>query len=268
MVHIPRFARLFLVAAAVITIPTLYLFYPHEFSLSSSDIDAGGIDQEHYREPVPQHVPPKPHLEDEEVRNVVFDSGDKDATPPPGQQPPTEPVKAHGHKQAAPDKPAGDISNDVLTGQVIMPHLGNETAKAELGRAAWRVLHLMTLRFPDKPTADDRETLKNYFHLFARLYPCGECAAHFQKMLKEYPPQTSSRKSASLWLCSLHNKVNERLGKPEFDCLTLDATYDCGCGDNSTNTTTSASPGATGNTAPLPTTADAAAHQLDPVHED
>ncbi|TXT13300.1 hypothetical protein VHUM_00667 [Vanrija humicola] len=138
-----------------------------------------------------------------------------------------------------------------------MPHLGNATAKAELGRAAWRVLHLMTLRFPDKPTPDDRETLKNYFHLFARLYPCGECAAHFQKLLKEYPPQTSSRKSASLWLCSLHNMVNKRLGKPDFDCLTLDSTYDCGC--NGTNATTSASSSATENTAPLPT---------DPVHED
>lgn len=42
--------------------------------------------------------------------------------------------------------------------------------------------------------------------------------------------KTSSRKSASLWLCHVHNLVNARLGKPEFDCLTLDATYDCGCG--------------------------------------
>lgn len=29
----------------------------------------------------------------------------------------------------------------------------------------------------------------------------------------------------------MHNLVNERLGKPEFDCANLDATYDCGCGD-------------------------------------
>lgn len=46
------------------------------------------------------------------------------------------------------------------------------------------------------------------------------------------PSQTSSRKSASLWLCHVHNQVNARLGKPEFDCLTLDETYDCGCGDD------------------------------------
>ena len=28
----------------------------------------------------------------------------------------------------------------------------------------------------------------------------------------------------------MHNVINERLGKPEFDCLTLDEKYDCGCG--------------------------------------
>lgn len=33
----------------------------------------------------------------------------------------------------------------------------------------------------------------------------------------------------------MHNIVNERLKKPEFDCLTLDATYDCGCA-NETST--------------------------------
>lgn len=30
----------------------------------------------------------------------------------------------------------------------------------------------------------------------------------------------------------VHNQVNERLKKPEFDCAHLDETYDCGCGDD------------------------------------
>lgn len=29
----------------------------------------------------------------------------------------------------------------------------------------------------------------------------------------------------------MHNQVNERLKKPQFDCAHLDAEYDCGCGD-------------------------------------
>ncbi|KAG8915578.1 hypothetical protein FRC01_003611 [Tulasnella sp. 417] len=142
-------------------------------------------------------------------------------------------------------------------GEVIMPKLGNATAKAELGRATWKLLHTMTLRFPDasvkgylspygrrltkqsqKPTDDQRHALESYFYLFSRLYPCGECAREFQQLLKKYPPQTSSRKTASLWLCYVHNLVNARLGKPEFDCLKLDETYDCGCGPEGNSTST------------------------------
>ena len=47
--------------------------------------------------------------------------------------------------------------------------------------------------------------------------------------------QTSSRRSAALWLCTVHNQVNERLKKPEFDCAHLDEEYDCGCGDEPIN---------------------------------
>lgn len=58
----------------------------------------------------------------------------------------------------------------------------------------------MTLRFPDHPTPDERATLKQFFHLFGRLYPCAECAAHFVKEMEQLPPQSSSRMAASLWL--------------------------------------------------------------------
>jgi len=116
------------------------------------------------------------------------------------------------------------------TGSVIMSKLGNETAKAALGRATWKLLHTMTLRYPEHPTEDEREALRSYFYLTSRLYPCGECASEFQQLLALYPPQTSSRLSASGWLCFVHNKVNERLQKPIFDCAHLDDEYDCGCG--------------------------------------
>ena len=33
-------------------------------------------------------------------------------------------------------------------------------------------------------------------------------------------------------LCALHNEVNKRLEKPEFDCSHLTNEYDCGCGDS------------------------------------
>ena len=39
-----------------------------------------------------------------------------------------------------------------------------------------------------------------------------------------------------MWLCHVHNLINERLGKPEFDCLLLDEIYDCGCGPEGNST--------------------------------
>ncbi|KAF4620936.1 hypothetical protein D9613_001097 [Agrocybe pediades] len=125
-----------------------------------------------------------------------------------------------------------------LEGGVIMGKLGNATAKAALGRATWKLLHTMTLRYPENPTADERNALSTYFYLSSRLYPCGECATEFQQLLKKYPPQTSSRKAASLWLCAVHNQVNKRLGKPDFDCAHLSDEYDCGCGDDPDSTST------------------------------
>ncbi|BGO92806.1 hypothetical protein NBRC10512_007925 [Rhodotorula toruloides] len=126
-----------------------------------------------------------------------------------------------------------DVADSLKHGDVIMPKLGNATAKAELGRASWKLLHTMAARFPEKPTENERDTFKSFLYLFSRLYPCGECAAEFQQLLKKHPPQTSSRGSASLYLCHLHNLVNLRLGKPEFDCgVNLRDVYDCGCADD------------------------------------
>ncbi|BGP52785.1 hypothetical protein JCM8202_003864 [Rhodotorula sphaerocarpa] len=124
-------------------------------------------------------------------------------------------------------------AQDWTAGAVIMPKLGNATAKAELGRASWKLLHTMAARFPEEPTENERETFKSFLFLFSRLYPCGECATEFQQLLRKYPPQTSSRGTASMYLCHLHNLVNARLGKDEFDCgENLKDIYDCGCGDD------------------------------------
>ena len=123
------------------------------------------------------------------------------------------------------------LSQSTLSGHAIAPKLGNETIKAELGRAAWKLLHTTMARFPDSPTADESSALKSYIHLFQRLYPCGECAEHFGQILGDYPPQVSSRSAAAAWACHVHNKVNESLGKDMFDCANIGDFYDCGCAD-------------------------------------
>ncbi|KAI9262100.1 ERV/ALR sulfhydryl oxidase domain-containing protein [Sporodiniella umbellata] len=119
--------------------------------------------------------------------------------------------------------------------QIIMNHMTNQTERAELGRATWKFLHTMMAKYPEKPTQNERETLHDFVFMFSRLYPCGECARHFNLMITQNPPQTSSRSAASQWLCAMHNKVNERLGKPIFDCSNIESKYPCGCAEEENN---------------------------------
>ncbi|KAI4592044.1 hypothetical protein KJ359_011993 [Pestalotiopsis sp. 9143b] len=170
-----------------------------------------------------------------------------DNLPPSDVKAPAKPVEVAEPvgRPAEPEKPvkpvlegttesklAGlEITSDLLTGGAIAPKLENATLKAELGRAAWKVLHTMMARFPDEPSQDDQLALKSYIQLFARLYPCGDCARHFQGLLKQYPPQVSSRNAAAGWACFVHNQVNERLEHEIFDCAKIGDFYDCGCGD-------------------------------------
>ncbi|KAJ3564952.1 hypothetical protein NPX13_g7671 [Xylaria arbuscula] len=123
------------------------------------------------------------------------------------------------------------LSGNILEGGSIAPKLENATIKAELGRASWKLFHTMMARFPEKPSEEDSLALKTYIKLFARLYPCGDCASHFQQLLKKFPPQIGSRNAAAGWACHVHNQVNERLKKPLFDCNNIGDFYDCGCGD-------------------------------------
>ena len=133
---------------------------------------------------------------------------------------------------SAPSVEAPHLTPETQYGDAIAPRLGNETLKAELGRAAWKLFHTTMARFPDKPSQDESDALKSYIYLFARLYPCGECATHFQQIIKKYPPQTSSRSTAAAWACHVHNEVNKSKGKELFDCSNIGDFYDCGCADD------------------------------------
>lgn len=127
------------------------------------------------------------------------------------------------------------VDHDVLHGEATATKLENSTLKAELGRSAWMLLHTMMAKFPDKPTPEDSEALTSYIYLFARLYPCGECARHFQQILKQYPPQVATRSTAAVWACHVHNQVNKRLKKELFECSKIGDFYDCGCADASSH---------------------------------
>jgi len=53
--------------------------------------------------------------------------------------------------------------------------------------------------------------------------------------LAETPPTTGSRVALSQWLCGVHNQVNKKLGKKEFDCKLVDQRWRDGWEDGSCN---------------------------------
>lgn len=88
----------------------------------------------------------------------------------------------------------------------------------ELGRSSWNLLHTMAAKVPDKPNEEQQKDVKEFMRLFSLYYPCEFCAVDLQKDLQKLPPDVSSQEAFSKWMCQLHNMVNKKLGKQEFDC--------------------------------------------------
>ena len=78
---------------------------------------------------------------------------------------------SHAHTPTSVPIHQVNVDANILQGEVISSKIGNETVKAELGRAAWKLLHTTMAKFPDKPSQEEQTALFSYIHLFARLYP-------------------------------------------------------------------------------------------------
>ncbi|KAK3825491.1 MAG: ERV/ALR sulfhydryl oxidase domain-containing protein [Benniella sp.] len=100
-----------------------------------------------------------------------------------------------------------------------------------LGRATWTFLHTMAAYYPDRPSVQEQSTMKSLLTSFSQFYPCGHCAEHLREEMKVDPPKVESRKELSWWMCGMHNKVNEMLGKEIFDCEKLDERWKDGPAD-------------------------------------
>ncbi|KAI1292360.1 hypothetical protein EDD11_008796 [Mortierella claussenii] len=100
-----------------------------------------------------------------------------------------------------------------------------------LGRATWTFLHTMAAYYPDKPNAQEQSTMKSLLSSFSQFYPCGHCAEHLRDEMKVDPPKVESRKELAWWMCGMHNKVNEMLGKDKFDCNKVDERWRDGPAD-------------------------------------
>lgn len=105
--------------------------------------------------------------------------------------------------------------------------------KDELGSKTWAFLHTMAAYYPDHPNKEQQSDMTNLFHLFSKFYPCTPCAEDLREQFKQLPPQTQSQQTLSQWLCKIHNQVNKKLGKAEFDCKLVNERWRDGWADGS-----------------------------------
>ncbi|KAL1452270.1 hypothetical protein WDU94_006558 [Cyamophila willieti] len=105
--------------------------------------------------------------------------------------------------------------------------------KDQLGQHTWGFLHTMAAYYPDKPSPEQQKDMGTFFTLLSKFYPCDVCATDLAEQLKVRPPATNSQSSLSQWLCWLHNGVNQKLGKPQFDCSKVNERWRDGWSDGS-----------------------------------
>ncbi|KAG8466393.1 hypothetical protein KFE25_002149 [Diacronema lutheri] len=87
-----------------------------------------------------------------------------------------------------------------------------------LGRYSWTLLHSIAAYYPDSPTDEQQQAAAQFLRAFPLLYPCKDCAHDLQIAMASTPPRLGSRAEFSLWMCELHNHVNEQVGKAPVPC--------------------------------------------------
>uniref|UniRef100_A0A0K0DU75 Sulfhydryl oxidase n=1 Tax=Strongyloides stercoralis TaxID=6248 RepID=A0A0K0DU75_STRER len=90
--------------------------------------------------------------------------------------------------------------------------------KDELGRSTWKLLHTISVYYPEKPSQKNKEDVKRTIESLAEVYPCTHCAEDFRNDIKKNPIKLDSRVELANWMCDAHNRVNEKIGKEKFDC--------------------------------------------------
>jgi hypothetical protein len=80
-------------------------------------------------------------------------------------------------------------------------------------------MHYLTLSYPDNPTYEEQQKIKNFFMMIGDYLPCEKCRINYKRHQTELPLTDEilqSRDKLIFWLFDLHNIVNAETGKNRF----------------------------------------------------
>lgn len=87
------------------------------------------------------------------------------------------------------------------------------------GPNTWTLLHCITLDYPDNPTKEDKDNIKNFINCFGKVIPCDKCKFNFKSHIDEIPlteEVLKTKKNFIKWMIDIHNSVNKMNGKAEL----------------------------------------------------
>ena len=82
----------------------------------------------------------------------------------------------------------------------------------------WFFLHTITMTYPHHPNAVTKKKYYEFIQNLPLFIPVEEISKEFEKLIDVYPitPYLDNRDSFSRWMHFIHNKINEKLEKPQI----------------------------------------------------
>jgi hypothetical protein len=81
------------------------------------------------------------------------------------------------------------------------------------GPIFWNTMHIASMGYSATPSAAEQDAARAFYESLAYVIPCPICRSHYREFLQETPVAVESRGALIYWVFSIHNRVNQRLGK-------------------------------------------------------
>lgn len=87
------------------------------------------------------------------------------------------------------------------------------------GPNMWAIIHMVCLQAPEKIDANVRNAYYMFFSMMPYVLPCDKCREHWLGHIQKYPIDEflENRHDLFKWSVTMHNVVNQSLGKPEVE---------------------------------------------------
>jgi hypothetical protein len=82
----------------------------------------------------------------------------------------------------------------------------------------WFFLHTLAMTYPHHPNSVTKKKYYEFIQNLPLFLPVEEISSEFSKLIDKYPitPYLDNRDSFVRWMYFIHNKINEKLEKPQI----------------------------------------------------